>query len=101
MIRSNKIRKSAKGESCTVGIVGTCSRNNETVVFAHLPDESHGMGMKASDIVGCFACAKCHDMIDGRTPPTAEFAEHKDWYMRIALQRTMARLFQIGVLRVA
>lgn len=101
MIRSNKIRKAARGEQCTLQIVGTCNRNPETVVFAHLPDPSHGMAIKASDVAGCFACAACHDQLDGRTPPTPEYREHKDWYLRMALQRTLARLFELGVVRVA
>lgn len=101
MIRSNKIRQAARGEQCTVQIVGTCRRDPETVVFAHLPDVSHGMALKASDHCGVFCCASCHDMIDGRTKPSDEFKTHKDWYLRMAYQRTMARLFEVGVVRVA
>ena len=101
MIRSNKIRNAARGEQCTVQIVGTCSRNPETVVFAHLPDPSHGMALKASDHCGVFACSNCHDMLEGRTKPSTEFREFKDWYLRMAYQRTVARLFEIGVVRIA
>ncbi len=101
MIRSNKIRQAARGEQCTLQIVGTCSRNPETVVYAHLPDPSHGIGIKSTDTAGVFACHACHDMLDGRTKPTPEYREHKDWYMRMALQRTLARLFELGVVRVA
>lgn len=32
----SKITQSAKGESCTVRIVGYCNGNNETTVLAHL-----------------------------------------------------------------
>lgn len=101
MIHSPKIRKAARGEQCTLQIVGTCCHDPATVVFAHLPSENNGMGTKSSDLCGCFACRACHDMIDGRTRPSHEFAEHKDWYLLRAYRRTMERLWQLEILRIA
>lgn len=61
----SKIRKSAKGQPCTIRLEG-CNGgpNNETVVLAHL--NGGGMGTKSLDIHGAYACASCHDILDGR-----------------------------------
>lgn len=100
MIRSQKITKAARGQDCTLNILGVCNHNPETVVLCHLPDESHGMGMKASDISGAFGCSACHDAIDGRAL-SVELLGKKEWYMRRAISRTMEKLFELGVLKVA
>ncbi len=46
---------------------GICNHNSETVVLAHvrLPGVS-GMGIKAHDLLGAWACSACHDAIDRR-----------------------------------
>ncbi len=46
---------------------GVCNHNSETVVLAHvrLPGVS-GMSLKASDLIGAWACSACHDAIDRR-----------------------------------
>ncbi|MES2625921.1 MAG: nuclease domain-containing protein [Pseudomonadota bacterium] len=100
MIRSKKITNAARGEDCTLEIVGVCNGNNETVVFAHFKDEQKGMGMKSSDVSGAFCCAACHDVVDGRVYNEG-YAGFSDWYMRRATNRTLERLFEIGVLKVA
>ena len=53
-MRSNAIRMSAKGEECTLNIVGVCNYNAETTVLCHLPDESKGMSHKADDISAAY-----------------------------------------------
>ena len=63
---SNAIRKSAKGEDCTLNLLGVCNHNPETTVFAHLKSGTHGMGLKGTDLIGAYACSSCHDFIDGR-----------------------------------
>lgn len=52
-------------------IVGACTHNPEQTVWSHLPsiDGGRGMGMKALDLCGAYACAGCHDAIDGRCAP--------------------------------
>ena len=97
-IRSKKITNFARGQECTLNIAGVCSYNSETVVYCHFPDESHGMAKKSDDISGGFACASCHDAIDGRS---SEFIEHKDWYLRRAQTRTIRKLLENGVLKIA
>ncbi len=63
MSKQNKYTKSAKGQQCTVRISGVCNHDPDTTVFAHL--NGAGMGMKHSDIHGCYACSDCHNWLDG------------------------------------
>lgn len=100
MIRSNKLRLAARDQDCTVRIVGVCNRDTTTTVLAHLPDPSHGIGLKAHDIAAVWACSACHDQLDGRVPPVEEFAGRRDWYLRMALQRTLVRLVERGVIKL-
>lgn len=95
----SKIRKSAKGENCTVRLVGICNRNPETTVFAHyrLPGYC-GTGIKPPDFMGAYACSACHDEADRRTRHLeadfvqAAFAE--------GVMRTLVRLAEKGLLKV-
>lgn len=61
----SKIRKSAKGEDCTLRLIGICNGNPETTVFCHI-GKIRGMGIKCSDNFGIYACSSCHDVLDGR-----------------------------------
>lgn len=46
-----------------------CLGASETVVLAHYRLAGlSGMGMKPSDLLGAWACAACHDAVDGRKP---------------------------------
>ena len=64
MLVTSKYTKSAKGQDCQIRIPGVCNFNPETTVLAHL--NGGGMGMKALDIHGSYACSNCHDAVDGR-----------------------------------
>ena len=60
------IRKLAQGERCLVRLPG-CDGGGETTVLAHYRLAGYcGTGMKPNDRLGAFACAACHDVIDGR-----------------------------------
>jgi hypothetical protein len=59
----SKYTKSARGQECQVRIPGVCNHNPETVVLAHL--NGAGMGKKALDIHGAYACFDCHAYLDG------------------------------------
>lgn len=100
LIRSSKITRAAQGEACTVQVLGICNHNPETTIPAHLPDISHGMALKASDIFIVFACHACHECIDRRRIEP-EFEERREWYMLQAYKRTIARLFELGVFKIA
>ena len=60
------IRKSAKGEECTMQLEGVCSHDSETVVWAHSnrASDGKGMGLKANDENGAYACYSCHAVYD-------------------------------------
>lgn len=98
-MKSAKIRNSAKGEDCTINIIGVCNYNPETVVFVHFPDKSHGMALKSTDWSGGYGCSACHDAVDRRVS-SKEFDEHREFYMRRSQVRTLERLYERGILRV-
>ena len=64
------IRDSARGEECTVRLIGVCNHDPETTVWSHYPrnDAGKGMGTKSLDLAGCYCCSACHDVVDGRAP---------------------------------
>jgi hypothetical protein len=50
-----------------VRLQGICNHNPETVVLAHVRMAGiSGMGLKADDLLGAWACSSCHDSIDRR-----------------------------------
>jgi hypothetical protein len=103
-IHSKAIREAARGEACTLQILGACNYNPETTVLAHLPDESHGMARKSDDISAVFACSSCHDVVDSRAPWPAHGMDsekqHMHWYYRRAMVRTWRRLIEMGVIKL-
>jgi len=81
------LRKQAKGRGCTVRLPGVCNHNSETVVLAHIRMPSiSGMGLKADDLLGAWACSACHDAIDRRAHTDLD----RD-YVRLAHLEGMAR----------
>ena len=99
-IHSKKIRAAARGQACTLQIVGVCNGDWSTCVLAHLPDESHGIARKSDDLSACFACDACHSVIDGRGTWPAQEREHADWYFRRAQIRTWRVLFDQQILSI-
>jgi hypothetical protein len=86
------LRKQAKGRGCTVRLPSICNHNSETVVLAHIRMPSiSGMGLKADDLLGAWACSACHDAIDRRAHTDLD----RD-YVRLAhlegMVRTIAQL---------
>lgn len=50
-----------------VRLPGVCNHNSETVVLAHVRMAGvSGIGLKADDLLGAWACHSCHDLYDGR-----------------------------------
>ncbi len=94
MIRSKAIRQSARGQPCTVHAPG-CTGDNETTVWAHSNLQLHGkgMGLKAHDIFGCYACVSCHAWLDQRKPDWREL-----FWGAFAL--SLIRLVEIGIIEV-
>ena len=65
MIKSKKLRDSAKGRDCELRLIGSCNHNSDTVVLCHIGHDI-GTAMKCNDTMAVFACSSCHDVIDGR-----------------------------------
>lgn len=94
------IRDSAKGEDCTVRLVGVCNSNPETTVWSHYPGHAggRGMGVKSLCLAGCYACSACHDAVDLRVRyPGLDLLDIRlAWHE--AHLRSLVRLAQKGLL---
>ncbi len=90
------LRKEARGRGCMVRIPGVCSHNSETVVLAHyrLAGVS-GMGHKANDLIGSWACSSCHDAIDRRSHADLDLDYVKLLHLE-GMVRTIAQLQKEG-----
>lgn len=92
----SKIRKSAKGESCSLRL-GCCS-SDQTVILAHI-GRDRGMGIKCADYMAVYACSSCHDIIDGRVK--SQFTKHELNTEKLrALEETLSKLIKKGLLHV-
>lgn len=90
------LRKSARGEACTVMLPG-CSYGGDTVVLAHIRRPwNAGTGMKPRDDEAVYACQHCHDEIDRRTRRFPRDAI--DSYVLDALMKTHRRMREKGVM---
>lgn len=65
------IRRSARGMPCQVRIPAVCNHDPATTVWAHANGISigKGIGMKANDLLGAYACFACHSCYDLKRPP--------------------------------
>lgn len=70
------IRRSARGEECTIRLPGVCNFNPETTVLCHsnLLEDGKGKGIKAPDHKAAYGCSACHDVVDGRAPRPADMS---------------------------
>lgn len=94
-----KLRKSAKGEDCTLQIHPYCNGNPETTVLCHLPSGS-GMGQKSPDWFAVYGCSSCHDIIDGRTKVGAGLQHEIEDIKPMALFRTWQRMIEKGLIKI-
>ena len=72
-------------------------------MLAHVNDNrltGSGMGTKPSDILGCWACNVCHDIIDGRLDVgyTLEKRKLLEYEAVIRTQRVLIEEELLGVL---
>lgn len=91
------LRNAAKGRPCMVRLPDICNHNPETTVLAHIRMAGlSGMGIKADDLLGAWACSSCHDSIDRRSHTDLD----RD-YVRLAhlegMARTIAQLRKEGI----
>ncbi len=95
--RSKKVRDHSRGQMCSLRLPGICNGNPETTVYAHIRDKWKGIGQKASDSSGVFACSDCHRAIDehlsghGENPMT-------HWHIIRAMQETLEILITDGII---
>lgn len=93
LARSKKIMNSARGEDCTLRLVGICNFNPETTVAAHV-GVRRGMGIKCGDNMIVYACSNCHAAID--SSGREEYACDK---LR-ALEETQEKLIDKGLIEI-
>jgi len=95
---SRDLRSYARGKPCQVRLPGICNGDPATTVLAHprLPGIT-GVGMKAPDELGAWACSACHDAIDRRTHTDLD----RDYVIRAhyeGILRTQAALLREEIL---
>lgn len=104
IIRSNKLLRSAKGQSCV-----NCGKKSRTVVAAHYQGiRSHlfgkGKGIKPHDLCIAHLCGKCHRLFDSGEVSfvTDRFQRKVDISERFlfCVVMTQIRLMKMGILKV-
>lgn len=71
--RGNRIKASARGKECQVRYVGICMRDPACTIWSHarwgaqLGEGGKGMGTKADDLAGAYACTACDAAFDQMT----------------------------------
>ena len=101
MIKSKAITDSARGEKCTMNIAAWCRDDPATTVYAHFPLGTGGSNKLNGDLGnGGYACFMCHQVIDGRQNSDLT-KEDKEFYMRRSTYRTLCRLVDRGILKLA
>ena len=88
--RSQRFRDFAHGQTCTL-LMPWCNRDPATVVLCHVREPGTGIGTKPHDWWGYHGCSECH----------RRESEAGDEDIRIAVFRTMERLYFAGMLKDA
>ncbi len=93
------ITEAARGQPCQVRVPSYCNGNVETVVAAHYRSISlgAGTGIKPSDILCAWACAPCHDCIDGRIRTNYTRNELRLMHAE-GVMRTLLKLVDMGLM---
>ncbi len=94
-----KIMDAAKGEACTLNMVGVCSYDNETTVACHLPDGSGGSNRLTGPLSIAFGCHTCHQELDAPEHDQQITKSDREFYMRRGMMRTMTRLIALDILK--
>lgn len=95
------IRKSAKGEECTLRFPGICNGDTETTVWCHANsyDAGKGMGLKSRDEEGCYGCFACHAHLDGGYANTEMPRSTVDAFFDLARSVSQQILKQKGLMK--
>lgn len=100
--KMTKIRRSAKGEDCTINLRMVCNYDREKVVLCHENSEAAGKGMalKARDTEAAYGCNACHDVYDRRVPlPRWLTREEVDACFYRGKKKTQERLRLKGLMK--
>lgn len=92
-LKSNKLRNSARGQKCTMEVVGVCNYSPDTSVLAHINTDGSAMGAKTDDFSACIACSDCHAWLDQNHGTE----EDRLFYTRRAMVRTWRNWFEWGL----
>lgn len=92
----SKLRKSARGQECTVRVPNICNGDHDTVVLAHL--NGSGFGTKSDDIHGAYACFTCHTWLDGGYAKTHN-RDYRDLLHLEAVIRTQKIMLEKGLIK--
>ena len=87
------LRKSAKGQDCTLEIMGVCNYDPQTTELCDV-DYSGGRCLP-SDVSAIHACSSCRELLYGYKSPTLEYANKTHWYVARALIRTHERFARL------
>lgn len=99
--RSEKLTKAANGQQCQLQIPGVCRGGTETTVACHSPLGEDRQGGKADDFATAWGCFHCHAVLDRRAKFNDEYFsdEEQRYYFHRGLVRTLANLFEKGIIR--
>ncbi len=89
------LRKLAKNQQCQIRIPGVCSWNDEETVLAHI--SGAGIGIKQPDILGAWACSRCHDAVDFRRNTMFTLDELQIMHYE-GMVRTIKELIAMGII---
>jgi hypothetical protein len=88
------LRLYAKGQNCQVRLENVCNHNPETTVLAHFRISGiSGMGLKAPDLLGAWACSNCHSYVDTHHDDSTRLSHCK------GVLRTIAALIEDGKIK--
>ncbi|MDB5541967.1 MAG: hypothetical protein JWQ89_3694 [Devosia sp.] len=98
--KSTAIRESARGEECTVRIVGACTHDDAMTIWSHAPFKSADKGgsIKSLDLCGAYCCTACDAVIDGQRPMppgASRTSVMNDWFH--GHMRSLVKLRQKGL----
>lgn len=100
MYRNKKLRKSARGQDCTM-FGPTCTgggeaRNDVCLRHSNRIEDGKGTGIKANDDRAFYGCQNCENWYSGLTPMDHHLTT--DEALDAAIARTYLRATELGVM---
>jgi len=97
---STAIRESARGEECLMRLPRVCLHDPATTIWSHYrgANGDKGMGTKALDLAGCYACTECDAVYDGQRQVPGLYRDEIESAWHEAHIRSLVRLAEKGLL---